>query len=76
MLALLDFGFELMSGKKPETYACLDELKRVFGPRHSYVILLEYVMHDIFSGDEKKVKQAKKALIDSIDHYCLQLIRS
>ncbi len=39
------------------------------------VILLEYVVHDIFSGDEKKVKQAKKALIDSIDHYCLQLLR-
>lgn len=75
VLALLDFGFELMSGKKAETYACLDEIKLVFGTRHSYVILLEYVVHDIFSGDEKKVKQAKKALIDSIDHYCLQVLR-
>ncbi len=35
VLALLDFGFELMSGKKSETYACLDEIKHVFGPRHS-----------------------------------------
>ena len=74
-LALLDFGFEMMSGKKHEAYACLDEIKLAFGPHHYYAILLEYVAHDIFSDDEKKVKQAKKALIDSIDHYCLGLLR-
>jgi hypothetical protein len=74
-LALLDFGFEMMSGKKYEAYACLDEVKLVFGPHDYYVTLLEYVLHDIFSEDEKKVKQAKKALIDSIDRYCLGLLR-
>jgi hypothetical protein len=74
-LALLDFGFEMMSGKKYEAYACLDEVKMVFGPHHYFVILLDYVAHDIFSDDEKKVKQAKKALIDSIDHYCLSLLK-
>ncbi len=73
-LVLLDFGFEMMSGKKYEAFACLDEIKLVFGPHHYYVTLLEYVAHDIFSDDEKKVKQAKKALVDSIDRYCLQLL--
>jgi len=38
------------------------------------VTLLEYVARDIFSDDEKKARQAKKALIDSIDHYCLTLL--
>ena len=74
-LALLDFGFEMMSGKHYEAHACLDEIKVIFGPHHYYVILLEYVAHDFLSDDERKVKQAKKAMIDSIDHYCLKLLK-
>jgi hypothetical protein len=74
-LVLLDFGFELMSGKHYEAHACLDEIKVTFGPHDFYVTLLEYVAHDFLSDDEKKVKQAKKAMIDSIDHYCLKLLK-
>jgi hypothetical protein len=74
-LALLDFGFELMSGKHYEAQACLDEIKETFGPHHYYVTLLEYVAHDFLSEDEKKVKQAKKVMINSIDHYCLKLLK-
>jgi len=50
-----------------EAHACLDEIKITFGSHHYYVTLLEYVAHDFLSDDEKKVKQAKKAIIDSID---------
>ncbi len=74
-LALLDFGFEMMSGRKSEAHACLDEIKQVFGPHHHFVVLLDYVAHDLYSDDEKKVKQAKKALIDSIDFYCLSVVK-
>ena len=74
-LVLLDFAFELMSGKQYEAMACLDEIKVKFGPQHYYVTLLEYVAHDFLSEDEKKVKQAKKAMIDSIDQYCLKLLK-
>ena len=74
-LVLLDFAFELMSGKQYEAMACLDEIKVQFGPQHYYVTLLEYVAHDFLSEDEKKVKQAKKAMIDSIDQYCLKLLK-
>jgi hypothetical protein len=74
-LVLLDFAFELMSGKQFEALACLDEIKVKFGPQHYYVTLLEYVAHDFLSEDEKKVKQAKKAMIDSIDQYCLKLLK-
>ena len=61
-LSLLDFGFEMMSGRKSEAHACLDEIKLVFGPHHYFAILLDYVAHDLSSDDEKKVKQAKKAV--------------
>jgi hypothetical protein len=74
-LVLLDFGFEMMSGKHYEAHACLDEIKAVFGPHNYYVILLEFVAHDFLSDDEKKVKQAKKAMIDSIDQYCLAMLK-
>ena len=74
-LVLLDFGFEMMSGKPYEAHACLEEIKVTFGPHHFYVILLEYVAHDFLSDDEKKVKQAKKALLDSIDQYCFKLLK-
>lgn len=72
---LLDFAFELMSGKQHEALACLDEIKQKFGPRHYYVILLEYVMQDFLSDDEKKAKKAKKILIDSLDHFCMKLLK-
>ncbi|HUT37680.1 MAG TPA: hypothetical protein VMW77_00055, partial [Methanoregula sp.] len=54
-LVLLDFGFEMMSGKHYEAHACLEEIKITFGPYHFYVTLLEYVAHDFLSNDEKKV---------------------
>jgi hypothetical protein len=74
-LLLLDFAFELVNGKQREVLACLDEIRMKFGTQHYYVTLLEYVTHDFLSDDEKKVKQAKKAIIDSIDQYCMKLLK-
>jgi hypothetical protein len=74
-LLLLDFAFELVNAKQHEALACLDEIKMKFGTQHYYVTLLEYVAHDFLSDDEKKVKQAKKAIIDSIDQYCMKLLK-
>jgi hypothetical protein len=74
-LLLLDFAFELVNGKQHEALACLDEIRMKFGTQHYYVTLLEYVSHDFLSDDEKKVKQAKKAIIDSIDQYCMKLLK-
>ncbi len=72
---LLDVAFEIMAGKPFEVRACLDEIHAKFGPQHYFVTLLEYVAADFFSDDEKKVKRAKKALIDAIDQYCIKLLK-
>jgi hypothetical protein len=74
-LLLLDFAFELVNAKQHEALACLDEIRLKFGTQHYYVTLLEYVAHDFLSDDEKKVKQAKKAIIDYIDQYCMKLLK-
>ena len=75
VLLLSDFAFELMSGREYEARACLDEIKQKFGPHHFYVMMLDYVVPDFFSDDQKKVKKAKKVLIDSLDQYCMKILK-
>jgi hypothetical protein len=75
VLLLSDFAFEVMSGKQYEALACLDEIRQKLGPRHYYVTMLDYVVADFGSDDQKKVKKAKKILIDSLDQYCMMLLK-
>lgn len=74
-LVLLDYAFEVMSGKQVEAAACMDEIKKRFGPQNYFVTLLEYVAHDFQSDDTKKVKRAKKAIFDAVDQYCSTLLK-
>jgi len=75
VLLLSDFAFELMSGNQSDALACLDEIKQKLGPRHYYVTMLDYVARDFVSDDEKKAKKAKITLVDSIDQYCMKLLK-
>jgi hypothetical protein len=74
-LLLLDYAFEMMSGKQFEALACMDEIRKKFGPQHYLVTLIEYVAHDFQSDDERKVKRAKKTMLDAIDQYCMKLLK-
>lgn len=74
-LLLLDYSFEVMSGKQADAAACMDEIRKRFGPQHFFVTLLEYVAHDFHSEDPKKLKRSKKAIFDSIDQYCMKLLK-
>jgi len=74
-LLLLDLAFEVMAGQQTGATACLEEIRHKMGPRHFYVLLLEYALSDAFSDDEKRVKRAKKALIDSVDQYCMKVLK-
>lgn len=74
-LLLLDYSFEVMSGKKAEAAACMDEIKKRMGPQHHFVTLLNYVTRDFQSDDTKEVKRAKKAIFDAIDQYCMKLLK-
>jgi hypothetical protein len=75
VLALLDFEFELVAGKKTETYACLEEIRDRALPKSHYLILIEYATEDAFSGEEKRAKAARKALLDSLDLYCMKILK-
>ena len=75
VLLLLDFEFELVAGKKTETYACLEEIRnRVLSKSH-YLVLIEYTTEDAFSDVEKRAKTARKAILDSLDLYCMKILK-
>jgi hypothetical protein len=75
ILLLLDFAFELIAGKEMEAKACLEEIKKRISSKSHYLLLIEYVSHDVFSEDEKRSKLAKKAFLDSLDLYCMKLLK-
>jgi hypothetical protein len=74
-LLLLDYAFEMMSGKQFEAAACMDEIKKKFGSQHYLVTLIEYVAHDFQLDEDRKVKRAKKTMLDAIDQYCMKLLK-
>jgi hypothetical protein len=75
VLFLLDYAFEVMSGKKAEAAACMDDIKKHLGPQHHFVTLLNYVAHDFQSDDIKEIRRARKATFDAIDQYCTKLLK-
>ena len=75
VLALLDFEFELVAGKKTEANACLEEINSKSPGKNHYLVLIGYATDDVFSDDEKRAKLAKKVLIDSLDLYCMKLLK-
>ncbi len=75
VLALLDFEFELVAGKKNETYACLEEIRNRALSKSHYLIMIEYVTEDAFSDVEKRAKAARKTILDSLDLYCMKILK-
>jgi hypothetical protein len=74
IVLLLDFAFVVLSGQESEVIACMEDIKKKLAGKNHYLTLIEYTVHDIFSGDEKRVKAARKAFLDSLDQYCLKQI--
>jgi hypothetical protein len=74
-ILLLDFAFVVMSGQQSDAMACLEDMKKKLQSKNHLVTLLEYVAGDIYSEDEKRSKAAKKVFLDSIDQYCMRLLK-
>ncbi len=53
----------------------LDDIKKKLPALGYYLGVLEYLMGDIFSEDEKRSRAAKKLFLDSIDMYSLKLLK-
>ena len=63
------------TGKRQTRSIVLQSLKRSLHSLRYYITTLRYIADDFFSPDEMQVKKAKKALLDSIDQYCLEELK-
>jgi hypothetical protein len=72
---LFDVAFDLLNGEKMDALNRILEFEREFPHLQFYATILKYLANDFFSNDEIQVKRAKKALLDSIDQYCLEEIK-
>jgi tetratricopeptide (TPR) repeat protein len=70
LIELLDFSFELLNREPKEAINRLSDFEREFPKLQYFATVLRYIAADFSSGDEVRVKRAKKALLDSVDQYC------
>ncbi len=75
-LLLLDLGFSVILRDRPTAEACLQQGKKQQASLQYYFLLLEYLVQDAFSEDSKRVKRAKKTILDTIELYCLPILRT
>jgi hypothetical protein len=72
---LFDAAFALLNGEKAEALNRIAEVEKESPHLRYYLTTLRYLADDFFSPDEMQVKKAKKALLDSIDQYCLEELK-
>ena len=72
---LFDVAFDLLNRDKEDALNCIAEFEKEFPQLHYYITTVRYLVDDFFSPDETQVKKAKKALLDSIDQYCIEELK-
>jgi hypothetical protein len=72
---LFDIAFDLLNGEKKDALNRIAEFEKEFTNLQYYATTLRYIANDFFSSDEQQIKKARKALLDSIDQYCLEALK-
>lgn len=75
VIELFDVSFDLLEKDNTSAMNRIAEFERGFPHALYYITALRYIAADFFSDNETRVKRAKKALIDSIDHYCTEELK-
>ncbi|MDD3976701.1 MAG: hypothetical protein PHI15_00935 [Methanomicrobium sp.] len=75
LIQLFDLALYVMRDEKPEADIQFKELKKRFKSLGFYLVLIEYLLKDIFSDDELRKKYAKNIFFESIDKYAMQVIK-
>jgi len=75
IIGLADFSFDLLNRHHQEALARLTDFETEFPDMKYYTTTLRYIAHDIGSCDEQQARRAKKALLDSIDQFCLRELK-
>jgi hypothetical protein len=75
ILELLDFAFDLLSHETQEATNRINEIETEYPHFRYYTTVLRYLAYDFSSDNDVRVKKAKKALLDSIDQFCLDELK-
>jgi len=75
IIALFDFSFDLLNRNQQEALSRMTDFETEFPGMRYYSTTLRYIAHDINSTDEHEARRAKKALLDSIDQFCLEELK-
>jgi hypothetical protein len=71
IIDLFDFSFELLNRDQKEAMNRIDDFENDYPRMQFYATTLRYIANDLFSGDDVRIKKARKALLDSIEQYCV-----
>jgi hypothetical protein len=75
IIEIFDFSFDIFSNNKTEAFTRLLDFEKEYPKYLYYSTLLRYIANDIFSIDEMRSRRAKKALLDSLDNFCLEELK-
>jgi hypothetical protein len=75
IIELFDIAFDLLEKDNSSAMSRIAEFEREFPNARYYITALRYIAADFVSDNETRVKRAKKAFIDSIDHYCTEELK-
>jgi len=75
ILDLFDFEFDLLHNETKDALGRLPEIEKHYPYLGYYVTALRHIANDVSSEDEQKSLFAKKAMLDSVEKYCGEIIR-
>jgi len=71
IIELFDFSFELLNHEQKEAMNRVSDFEKEYPRMQFYATTLRYIASDFSSNDEMRIRKARKALLDSIEQYCV-----
>ncbi|MBP2132990.1 hypothetical protein J2128_000911 [Methanomicrobium sp. W14] len=75
LVQLFDLAYYVLRDEKNESEIQFRDLKKRFKSLGFYLILIDYMMKDIFSEDKIRRISAKNVFFESLDKYAMQVIK-
>jgi hypothetical protein len=75
LIELLDFSFDLLNNEPQEAITIINDFETEYPHLRYYATILRYLAFDFSSNNEVRIKKAKKALLDSVDLFCLNELK-
>ena len=75
IVELLDFTFDLFNHEMQEATNRINDIEAEYPHLRYYATILRYLANDFSSDNDVRVKKARKALLDSVDLFCLDELK-